>query len=106
MTQIHMIGASLGLAMGAAASNAGLVSRLMSLLSPNQVDQLVKSTIGLNDLPTDLQERTRLIYARGYNQEFTVATVFAVLALVSTAMLIERNPRKLEPSSDASSLNR
>ena len=68
MTPFHMIGATLGLAVAAAIWNETLISGLKSILPQQQVDQILKSSIGLNELDDSLQREVKTISAKSYNE--------------------------------------
>ena len=94
LTQARNLGGSIGLAVCTNVLNVNVKSE-STLLSPQQLHDLLQSTATIKKLPSYLQEGVRQIYGTGYNKEIQVLTAFGGSAVLATLLMWERKPRRM-----------
>lgn len=95
ITQIHLLGSAIGLALATNVFNDRLENRLPSFLNSEQVKDLLESTDYMASLTQGLQHQTKRVYSEAYDLELKVIMAFAFAALLVLLMLIEKKPRRL-----------
>ena len=94
IAQFRVLGGSLGLAVCTNVLNKR-VKDGVSMLSEEQLSGLLESAQTIKALSPTLQAYVRQLYAKGYNEEMQVLTVFAGAALLSTLLMWEKSLRKM-----------
>lgn len=92
---MRLIGGSIGIAVCTNILNNKLRSA-STILSQQQVRDLLKNTQTLGSLPPTLQRAVRELFARGYNEEMLVLIAFSDATLLATLMMCERKPRGMK----------
>lgn len=95
VTQVHLLGSAIALALVTNVFNNRLETRLAPFLISEQVKNLLASTDYIGSLTESLQHRAKRVYAEAYDLEFKIVMVFAFAALFILTMLIERKLRRL-----------
>lgn len=95
VTQVHLLGSAIGLALVTSVFNKRLETRLAPFLTSEQVSNLLASTYYMGSLTKSLQHRAKRVYAEAYDLELKIIVAFAFAALFVLSMLIERKPRRL-----------
>ena len=95
ITQIHLLGSAIGLALATNVFNNHLETRLSTFLTSEQVQSLLDSTDYIGSLTDSLQHHAKRVYAEAYDLELNVIMAFAFAALLVLLMLIEKKPRRL-----------
>lgn len=95
ITQIHLLGSAIGLALATNVFNNRLERRLPAFLTSEQVRNLLESTDYLGSLSKSLQHQVKRVYAEAYDLELKVMVAFTFAALSILLMLIEKKPRRL-----------
>lgn len=90
ITQIHLLGSAIGLALATNLFNNRLESRLPTFLTSEQVKNLLASTDYMGSLAETLQHRAKRVYAEAYDLEMKIMMTFACAALFILLMLIEK----------------
>ena len=96
VTQVHLLGSAIELALIINVFNNRLETRLALFLILEQVKNLLASTDYMGSLTESLQNRAKRVYeAEAYDLELKIVMAFAFAALFILSMLIERKPRRL-----------
>lgn len=95
ITQIHLLGSAIGLALATNVFNDHLQTRLSAFLTSEQVKRLLDSTDYMGSLTDSLQYHAIRVYAQAYDLELKVILAFAFAASLVLLMLIENKPRRL-----------
>ncbi len=95
ITQIHLLGSAIGLALATNVFNNHLQTRLSAFLTSEQVKSLLDSTDNMGALNDSLQHHAKRVYAEAYDLELKVILAFAFAALLVLLILIEKKPRRL-----------
>ncbi|KAI9645123.1 hypothetical protein NHQ30_005857 [Ciborinia camelliae] len=100
VTQIRVLGGTIGLAICSAILNNHIKAGASKFLSAEQVAALLESFQSVNLLPLEMQLEVRSVYATGYSQQMRVMLYFCVVSLVSLLLLAEKKPRVFKTSSN------
>ncbi|KAK4161241.1 major facilitator superfamily domain-containing protein [Cladorrhinum sp. PSN259] len=100
VTQIRVLGGTIGLAACSAMLSSHVASSTSHLLTAAQQDALLKSFQSIRFLSPEQQVKVREIYGEGYNQQMRSMLYFTLAAIVSLTLLVEKNPRRLQTSED------
>lgn len=95
ITQIHLLGSAIGLALATNEFNDRLEIQLPAFLTSQQVKNLLESTDYMASLTNSLQHQAKQVYSDAYNLELKTMVAFALAALIVLLMLIEKKPRRL-----------
>lgn len=95
ITQIHLLGSAIGLALATNEFNNRLETRLSAFLTSQQVKDLLESTDYMASLTSSLQHQAKRVYSDAYNLELKIMLAFAFAALIVLSMLVEKKPRRL-----------
>ncbi|KAK4224901.1 major facilitator superfamily transporter [Podospora fimiseda] len=106
VTQIRVLGGTIGLAVCSAILSSHVASKTTNLLTTAQQEALLKSFQTIHFLSPELQAKIRQIYGEGYNQQMRSMLYFSLAAVVSLVLLAERNPRRLQTSEDGEIVRR
>lgn len=96
ITQIHLLGSAIGLALATNLFNDRLEKRLPAFLTSEQVKNLRDSTDYMGSLPNVFQHQAKRVYAEAFDLELKIMMAFAFAALLILLMLIEKQPRRLK----------
>lgn len=100
VTQIRVLGGTIGLAICSALLSNHVTDQTAGLLTPEQQSALLQSFQSINVLPLEMQTMIRRVYADGYSQQMRVMLYFSIASLVSLVLLVERHPRKAQLNKD------
>lgn len=89
-----MLGGSVAIAICTNMLNHLVKSKLRTVLSPNQLANLLESVSTMKYLPSSSRQAVRDVYAQGYDTQMKILTAFSGVAIVATLMMVERHPRK------------
>lgn len=95
LAQMRLIGGSIGIAVCTNILN-NKVRSASTILSQQQVRDLLQNTQTLRSLPPTQQRTVRELFARGYNEEMRVLIAFSGATLLATLMMCERKPRRMK----------
>ncbi|RYP71921.1 hypothetical protein DL771_004524 [Monosporascus sp. 5C6A] len=93
ITQIRVLGGTIGLAISATVLNNHVKPRLATLLTPEQLREISESVGYINTLPDLTRDAARQIFADGYNAQMRAMLYFNVVIFISAVILWERKPR-------------
>ncbi|OTB13104.1 hypothetical protein K445DRAFT_169866 [Daldinia sp. EC12] len=93
ITQIRVLGGTIGLAISSTVLNNHLASALPALLSPADIKQISDSVQHINTLPDTTRDAVRQVFADGFNMQLRVMMYFSVAVWVFAASLWERKLR-------------
>lgn len=99
LTQVRVLGGTIGLAIGSTVLKNHVRSRLLqssSSITPRQLQHISDSLAVIDTLPPDQQAAVRTAFAEGYNQQMRVMAVFSGLALLTSLLIWEKKPRKMQ----------
>ncbi|KAK0722635.1 major facilitator superfamily transporter [Lasiosphaeria miniovina] len=100
LTQIRVLGGTIGLAVCSALLNNHITSETSAFLSADQTGALLQSFQNIHALAPDVQDRVRAVYETGYSGQMRAMLYFCAAALLSLALLAERRPRRLQTADD------
>lgn len=100
VTQIRVLGGTIGLAVCSALLSSHVASNTSTLLTSEQQEALLKSFQNIRSLSPEVQAKIREIYGEGYNQQMRSMLYFSLAAIVSLVLLVEKSPRTLQTSED------
>ncbi|KAK6957287.1 hypothetical protein Daesc_000069 [Daldinia eschscholtzii] len=89
ITQIRVLGGTIGLAISSTVLNNHLASALPALLSPADIKQISDSVQHINTLPDTTRDAVRQVFADGFNTQLRVMMYFSVAVWVFAASLWE-----------------
>lgn len=95
VTQIRVLGGTIGLALCSALLIDHIKARAASFLSMEQMAAVLLSSENIAHFPEETQRQTRMAFAEGYSYQMRVMMYFCIVALLSLGFLVERRPRRL-----------
>jgi hypothetical protein len=95
INQLRILGAVIGLAISATALSNYVKSRLASVLSPEQLSQLIQSSGSIAQFPPEQAAATRGVYNDAYNLQMRIVMGFAIVSLVVSLLAFRRHPLDL-----------
>ena len=87
MLQFRTMGGAIGLAIVTTMLNSYIKSHLSTFLSPQEINELLKSTQAFKALPPNLLETVKIEFAKGYNLQMQVMVGFSA-AQVPVALMM------------------
>ncbi|KAI1775503.1 hypothetical protein F4818DRAFT_51465 [Hypoxylon cercidicola] len=93
ITQIRVLGGTIGLAISSTVLNNHLASNLPFLLNPSDIRQISNSVQYVNTLPDVTRDAVRQVFADGFNAQLRVMMYFSVVVFVLSLILWERRLR-------------
>ena len=93
ITQVRVLGGTIGLAISSTILNNHLASNLPSLLSPADIQQIADSVQYVNTLPDATRDAVRQVFADGFNTQLRAMMYFSVVVWIFAATLWERKLR-------------
>ncbi|CAJ2514279.1 Uu.00g023980.m01.CDS01 [Anthostomella pinea] len=93
VTQVRVLGGTLGLAISSTVLNNHLSSNLPLLLPPEDIKQISDSVQFINTLPETTRDAVRRVFADGYNAQLRVMTYFSAAVWICALLLWENRPR-------------
>ncbi|PWW75728.1 putative MFS multidrug transporter [Tuber magnatum] len=96
ITQIRVLGGTVGLAISATLLSSDVKSKLPKLLNPQQLAALLRSSRALETFDDEIRVRVRFVYAEAYNRQMILLTGFAAASLLSLGLSFERKARTLD----------
>ncbi|GFF41879.1 hypothetical protein IFM58399_06416 [Aspergillus lentulus] len=94
VTQIRVLGGTISLAICSTILNNHVKPRILSVVSPEQVQAICDSLSAIKDLTPSQQAAVKRVFAEGYNLQNIFMTAVTALGLITTCFLWERHPRK------------
>ncbi|KAK8060029.1 MFS multidrug transporter [Apiospora saccharicola] len=88
ITQIRVLGGTVGLAISATILNNHLASYLPPLLTPSEMQQVAQALSFVNSLPDATQEAVRQVFTDGYNSQMRVMLYFSAANWLRAALLL------------------
>ena len=76
ITQIHVLGATIGLAICTAILNEHVRHSLTLVLSPQHITSILQSVSSISKLDATAEKAVRRVFAEGYNQQMRIMTYF------------------------------
>lgn len=98
ITQIRVLGGTIGLAICTAVLNQHVRHGLAVVLSPHQIASILLSVSSTSDLDATSEKAVRRVFAEGYNQQMRIMTGFSAVAFLGSLLAWERRPRRVEPT--------
>ncbi|KAI0892714.1 drug resistance transporter EmrB/QacA subfamily [Annulohypoxylon nitens] len=93
VTQIRVLGGTIGLAISSTILNNRLSSELPALLNPGDIQQISDSVQYINTLPDATRDAVRQVFADGYSSQLRVMMYFSAAVWIFAATLWERKLR-------------
>ncbi|KAL8667019.1 MAG: hypothetical protein Q9202_000941 [Teloschistes flavicans] len=93
ITQIRVLGGTVGLAICATVLNNHLRSSFPSVLNPDQISQISDSVQNIEHLNPNQEAFVRRIFAEGYNDQMRIMTYISAAVFLASLLLLERRPR-------------
>jgi hypothetical protein len=75
--------------------NSYLKSALEEILSPEALGTILRDSNAIGSLPSQLQQSTRLIFARGYAVQIRILIGFAAVQLLSVGLVWRKKQIKV-----------
>ncbi|KAH8680619.1 drug resistance transporter EmrB/QacA subfamily [Xylariales sp. PMI_506] len=95
ITQIRVLGGTIGLAISATILNNHLAANLPTLLDANSIQEISDSVQYINTLPDSTRDAVRQVFADGYTQQLRVMLYFSAVVWLSVMLLVEKKPRRV-----------
>jgi hypothetical protein len=95
VTQVRVLGGTIGLAISTVVLNSYVKSALSSQLTPDQIAGIAESLSELGELSKEQQIFVRQTFAEGYNRQTRITLVFSAAVLLTCGLMVERRPRRL-----------
>ncbi|KAI1410315.1 drug resistance transporter EmrB/QacA subfamily [Hypoxylon sp. FL1857] len=93
ITQIRVLGGTIGLAISSTVLNNHLSSNLPALLTPEDIEQIADSVQYINTLPDVTRNAVRQVFADGFSEQLRVMMYFSAVVWVFAVTLWERKLR-------------
>ncbi|MCJ1393515.1 hypothetical protein MMC18_006390 [Xylographa bjoerkii] len=94
ITQIRVLGGTIGLALCSTILNNQLKTSLLSVLGPAQLRNILDSTAAVASLEPVQQVAVQTAFATGFNKQMRIMIAFTAAAFLSTLLIWERKPRR------------
>ncbi|KAI0132948.1 drug resistance transporter EmrB/QacA subfamily [Xylariales sp. AK1849] len=95
ITQIRVLGGTIGLAISSTVLNNFLSAHLPSLLDAEDIQRISDSLQYINTLPDASRDAVRQVFAGGYDAQLRLMTYFSVVVWVCALLVWERKPRRV-----------
>ncbi|KAI0904128.1 hypothetical protein F4823DRAFT_616014 [Ustulina deusta] len=95
VTQIRVLGGTIGLATGSAILVNYIKNSTSKFLTLDQVGAILLSPNNIYSLAPERQSRTRTVFAAAYSQQMRVMLYFSIASLFSLLLLAEKQPRRV-----------
>ena len=102
ITQIRVLGGTIGLAVCTAVLNEHVRHSLSLVLPPQQISGILQSVSSISDLDATAEKAVRRVFAEGYNQQMRIMTYFSAVVFFVSLLAWERRPRRVETPSEIS----
>ncbi|KAF2821463.1 MFS general substrate transporter [Ophiobolus disseminans] len=89
--QLRYMGAAIGVSIVTCVLNSYVQNHLSSILSPTQVEGLLRSSGMISLLPVELQSPVRLLYAEAYNLQMKVLIGFSAAQVPAALLMWQKN---------------
>lgn len=96
ITQIRVLGGTIGLAICTAVLNENVRHGLTLVLSPQQISGVLQSVSSISDLDASAEKAVRRVFAEGYNQQMRIVTYFSAAVFLVSLLMWEKRPRRIE----------
>ncbi|KAI9662563.1 MAG: hypothetical protein M1821_008730 [Bathelium mastoideum] len=96
LTQIRVLGGTLGLAICSSVLNNHVSSKLRTTIGPIELQKISDSASNINSLTKQQQKLVRVAFADGYSLQMHVVAGFSGLVFLVSFLMWERHPRKIE----------
>jgi len=93
VTQIRVLGGTLGLAICSTTLNSHLHSELLTILTPAELQLISESASNISGFSLERQTAVRVAFAEGYTRQMWVMAAFSGLVFLASLLLWERRPR-------------
>ena len=90
ITQFRVMGGTIGLAIVASVLDGWLRSRLPLVLSPQQIDNVLRSAGAIRRFEPAVQDAVRVIFAQGFNLQFRILIGFTVAQFPVTLLIWQK----------------
>ncbi|KAI4159145.1 MAG: hypothetical protein LQ342_006849 [Letrouitia transgressa] len=98
ITQVRVLGGTIGLAICTAVLNEHVRSQLTSVLPPLQITNILQSVSSISRLDATAEKAVRQVFAEGYSQQMRIMTYFSAVVFLVSLLVWERQPRRVEPT--------
>lgn len=102
ITQIRVLGGTIGLAVCTAILNKHVRHSLSLVLPPQQISGILQSASSISNLDVTAEKAVRRVFAEGYNQQMRIMTYFSTVVFFVSLLAWERRPRRVETPSEIS----
>ena len=96
ITQVRVLGGTIGLAIGTANLNEHVRHGLILVLSPQQIATVLQSVSSISDLDASAEKAVRQVFAEGYNQQMRIMTYFSAVVFLVSLLTWEKQPRRIK----------
>lgn len=83
VVQFRMMGGLIGLSIAASVMNSWIQQQLSSVLSTEQLTNLLQSTSSIHEFPSNPQVKVQEVFSQGYNQEMKVIVGFCAIQFLA-----------------------
>ena len=90
VAQCRVMGGVIGLAIVTVVFKSSIKARLQLVLSPNQVNELLRATNSVTVLPPEQRGLVRSILPNGYNLQMKISASFAAAQIPSSLIMWQR----------------
>jgi hypothetical protein len=94
VTQIRVLGGTIGLAISTTILNSYVKKNLGTMLSAAEIAAIGNSLSEIENLTTEQQLYVRRVFAEGYSRQMWVLMGFSGLVFASSFIMWEKNPRR------------
>ncbi|KAF2229265.1 MFS general substrate transporter [Viridothelium virens] len=96
LTQIRVLGGTLGLAICSSIFNNHVSSKLRNIIDPVELSKISDSASNINSLREPQRNQIRVTFADAYSLQMHVVAAFSGLVFLVSFLMWERHPRKVE----------
>ncbi|KAL8786452.1 MAG: hypothetical protein Q9213_002768 [Squamulea squamosa] len=90
VAQFRVMGGVIGLAIVTAALNGLVRSKLQNLLSPQQIEELLRSAGAVSSMPGPIRDEVRMIFAEGYNVQMKILSGLAAAQIPASLLMWQK----------------
>jgi hypothetical protein len=95
VTQVRVLGGTIGLAISTVVLNSYVKSALAAQLNSEEIAGISQSLSAIRKLTMEQQLFVRKTFAEGYNRQTRITVVFSAAVVLSCLLMVERRPRRL-----------
>ena len=95
VTQLRILGGTVGVAVATNLLNNRVKTHLSSVLPPGQLNAILQSTQIIENLEAGIQKQVKSVFAEGYNTQTGAMLGFSAAEFLAVMLMWEKNPKRI-----------